>query len=103
MQARGFFHKLEPLAVVTTKVAPKKESILLMQEHDVMKGLEVALPDVEIAAVALAFPPGTIRAEAGDSLAGAGVGSDLDRPLCSGKTLRQAPGQQQGTRLLWET
>ncbi len=48
---------------------------MVMREHDVMKGVEQALPGAEIAAVALAFPPGTTRAEAGGSLAGSGIGA----------------------------
>lgn len=48
---------------------------MVVREHDVMKGVEAALPGQEIVAVALAFPPGTIRAESGGSLAGAGVGA----------------------------
>lgn len=48
---------------------------MVMREHDVMKGVEAALPGEQIVAVALAFPPGTTRAEAGGSLAGGGVGA----------------------------
>lgn len=48
---------------------------MVVREHDVMKGVEAALPEAEIVAVALAFPPGTTRAEAGGSLAGGGIGA----------------------------
>ena len=48
---------------------------MVMLEHQVLKGVEAALPGAKIAAVALAFPPGTTRAEAGGSLAGEGIGA----------------------------
>lgn len=48
---------------------------MVIREHDVLRGVEAALPDAAIQAVALAFPPGTTRAEAGGSLAGEGVGA----------------------------
>lgn len=48
---------------------------MVIREHDVIKGVEAALPGVEITAVALAFPPGTVRAEAGGSLAAEGIGA----------------------------
>lgn len=48
---------------------------MVVREHDVMKGVEAALPGVDVVAVALAFPPGTTRAEAGGSLKGAGIGA----------------------------
>lgn len=48
---------------------------MVLRERDVMKGVEAALPGATIEAVALAFPPGTTRAEAGGSIAGAGAGA----------------------------
>lgn len=71
---------------------------MVMREHDVMKGVQAALPDASIQAVALAFPPGTVRAEAGGSLAGEGVGAmagglmDGLSSVASGATLGSGAG-----------
>lgn len=48
---------------------------MVVLEREVLKGVEAALPGQKILAVALAYPPGTMRAEAGGSLAGEGAGA----------------------------
>ena len=47
---------------------------MVVREHEVMKGVEAALPGKKIVAVALAYPPGTTHVEARGSLTGGGLG-----------------------------
>lgn len=73
---------------------------MVVREHDVMKGVEAALPSAQIVAVALAFPPGTTRVEAGGSLAGDGVGAAAGGLLDSLSSVSNGAGLGNGVGFL---